>query len=176
MDKDEKEEEKMSREEKILLDFIRDHSDPLTENQNPTLSELLINSPKDTTMSDKNDSNVNEKCQAQASDSQVTKSHTGSNNNSTKSDPGSTTGHHAESIANKLSSKTAKVYDQEEEEVRTGSEIGKEQAKGASGGGRGEVEITGEMTGGRPGRKLLARGVRTLEPVRWPAGTPARRM
>ena len=147
----------MSSEEKILLDFIKDHSDPLNENQNQTLSEFHLNSPKDTTMSVKNDSKLDEKFQAQASDSQVTKSHTGSNNNSTKSDPGSTTGHQAKSITNKLSSKTAKVYNQEEEEVRTGSEIGKEKEEGASRGGRGEVEITGEMTSGSRKERRRAR-------------------
>ena len=104
-------------------------------------------------MLDKNDANITVKCQAQASDSEVTKTHTGSNNNSTKSIAGSTTGHQAESLDSILSSKTAQVYDQEEDEVM----VGKEQEDGAGGEDRGEVEITGEWTAGTRKERRKAR-------------------
>ena len=148
VDKEEKGEEKISSEEVITLEEVRDHSDPLNENQKQTLSELQLSSPKETTMADETYSKVNEKCQAQATDLQVTKSNPGSNNNGTKSNPGSTRGHQVESTTNELASNTAKVYEQEEEEVRITSETGKENEKGATGGGEGEVEITGEVMGG----------------------------
>ena len=60
-------------------------------------------------MSEDDDTKVNEKCQAKATDSPVTKSDHGSNNNGTKSNPGSTKGHKAESITTALASYTAKV-------------------------------------------------------------------
>ena len=133
---------------------VRDHSDPLYENQKPTFSELALNSRKDTIMSDDDDTKVNEKCQAKTTDLPVTKSNPRSNNNGTKSNPGSTKGHQAESITTALASDTAKVYKQEKEEVEIGSETGEKNEEEATGGGEGELEITGEVMGrGRRERK-----------------------
>ena len=105
-------------------------------------------------MSDDANSKENEKCQAKATDSPVTKSDPGSNNNGTKSNPGGTRGHQAESNTTTLASNTATVYKQEKEEVEIGSETGKENEEEATREGEGEVEITGEvMGGGRRERK-----------------------
>ena len=81
VDREQMKEEKKNSEEVITLTEVRDHSDPLNENQKPTFSELALNSPKDTIMSDDDDTKENEKCQAKATDSPVTKSDHRSNNN-----------------------------------------------------------------------------------------------
>ena len=96
-----------SSEEVITLMKVRDHSDPLNVNQKPNISELAIKSPKDTTMSDNDDTKVSKKCQAKDANSPVTKSDPGSNNNGTKSNLGSTKSHQAESITTELASDTA---------------------------------------------------------------------
>ena len=93
---------------------VRDPSDPLNVNQKPNFSDLAITSPKYTPMSDDDYTKVKEKCQAKAADSPVTKSASGSNNNGTKSSPGSTKGHQAESITDEPASDTVEVYEQEE--------------------------------------------------------------
>ena len=126
----------------VIRDFIRTNSGPPTEIENQTLSELNIDSPKDSFMSDKNDSTITVKCQAEASDYEVTKPQAGSNNSSTKSIAGSTTDHQTESVDIILSSKTTQAYELEEEEVRAGEE----KVDGAGGDDGGEVEIVEEVT------------------------------
>ena len=97
-------------------------------------------------MSDDDDTKVNEKCQAKAADSPVTKSASGSNNNGTKSSLGSTKGHQAESITNEPASDTAKVQEQEKEKEEISSETGEEEEDEVT--EVGEVEITKEVMGG----------------------------
>ena len=136
----ETEEEKRSSEEVITFIEVRDPSDPLNLNHKTNFSDLAINSPKDTTMLDDDDTKLNEKCQAKAADSPVKKSASGSNNN------GSTKGHQAESIINEPASDTAKVYEQEEEKEESSSETGEEEDDEVT--EVGEVEITKEVMGG----------------------------
>ena len=128
--------------EEVICDFLRTNSGPATEIENQTLSELNIDSPKDSFMSDENEFTITVKCQAEASDSEVTKSQAESNNNSTKSIAGSTTDHQEESVDIILSSKTTQVYELEEEEVTAGEE----KVDGAGGDDEGEVEIVEEVT------------------------------
>ena len=128
--------------EEVICDFIQTHSGPAIEIENQTLSELNIDSPKDSFMSDENDSTITVKCQAEASDSEVTKPPAWSKNNSAKSIAGSTTDHQAESFDVILSSKTTQVYKLEEEEVTAGEE----KVDGAGGDDGGEVEIVEEVT------------------------------
>ena len=51
----ETEEEKRSSEEVVTFMEVRDPLDPLNVNQKPNFSDLAINSPRDTTMSDNDD-------------------------------------------------------------------------------------------------------------------------
>ena len=76
VDKVEMEEEKRSSEEVTTFEQIMDHSDSLMVNQDPNLSNLAINSPKDYSESD--DDIMNENLKAQAKASMATKSTSGS--------------------------------------------------------------------------------------------------
>ena len=119
----EKQEEK-SDEDKICEFIGTDYSLEIkNEKQNP--SELNIDSPKDNSMSDDDDYTIKVKCQAEANDFESYEIPSGSNNKSTKPDDGSTKIHQEESLDPVLSSNIAMVYNEEEEEVMAGEELGR---------------------------------------------------
>ena len=75
--------EERSDEDKIR-DFIGPDYRDKTDGENQNLSELNINSPKESSMSDDNNSTPKVKCQADANDSESYEISEGSNFNSTK--------------------------------------------------------------------------------------------
>ena len=100
-------------EEVISFEQIEDHSDPISLNQNPNLSNLDINSPKDYLESDDDVFNENTKAQAEAS--MTAKSTTGSSTTVTKSITGSTESHLAEALTKTPPSKTDDIEMKDEE-------------------------------------------------------------
>ena len=108
-------------------------------NQDPNLSNLAINSPKDYSESD--DDVFNENLNAKAKASKATKSTSGSSILVTKSTTGSTKSNQAEALANKPTSKTADVYMQDEEKKDTKEEEDKMEEK------QEEVEEVKEVKG-----------------------------
>ena len=94
---------------------VKDHSDPLSVNQNNSFSNLAITSPKDTPMSDHGVTDKNENCKAEAEASLVTKVKLDSN-----------TSPQAEAITKELSS-AADVYLEEEEKKDINTETGEEE-------------------------------------------------
>ena len=104
-------------EEVISFEQIEDHSDPISLNQNPNISNLDINSPKDYLESDNDVFNENTKAKAEAS--MTTKSTTGSSITVTKSITGSTESHQAEALTKTPPSKTDDIDMQDEEKKET---------------------------------------------------------
>ena len=102
-------------EEVISFEQIEDHSDPISLNQNPNLSNLDINSPKDYLESDDDVFNENTKAKAEAS--MTAKSTTGSSTTVTKSITGSTESHLAEALTKTPPSKTDDIEMKDEEKL-----------------------------------------------------------
>ena len=113
---------------------VKDHSDPLSVNQNNSFSNLEITSPKDTPMSDDGVTDENENCKAEAEASLVT-----------KANPGSNTSPQAEAIIKELAS-AADVYLEEEEKKDINTETGEEEDDETA-----EEEEEGEEQGGGEG-------------------------
>ena len=158
-------EEEKSDEDKIG-DFIGTDFSYKTENEKQKPFELNIDSPNDNSMSDDDNSTTKIKCQVEAHDSESYEIPEGSSYNSTKPDTGGTQIHQEESPEPVLSSKTATVYTEEEEDVMAGEE----QGEGAEGGGGEEVVFVEEVKVGEgdmerrgtPGRRT-GKVARTVE-------------
>ena len=116
VDKVETKDERLG-EEMISFEQIEDHSDPISLNQDPNLSNLDINSPKDFFESD--DDVFNENTEAKIEASMTTKSTTGSSITVTKSITGSTKSHQAEALTKTPPSKTDDIDMQDEEKKET---------------------------------------------------------
>ena len=114
-------------EEVISFEQIEDHSDPISLNQNPNLSNLDINSPKDYLESDDDVFNENTKAKAEAS--MTAKSTTGSSITVTKSITGSTESHQAEALTKTPPSKTDDIDMQDEEKKETEEKYDKVEEK-----------------------------------------------
>ena len=149
---DVQEEEKLLREEEVIQDnqeemsgedILRNFIGPdfrnITDDDDQYLSELYVNSPKDS-MSDGDDSTPKVECQAKANESESCEISQESNYNSAKPTHGSTLNYQDESPEHLLSSTTAAL--QEEEIVLV------EGGEGEEGGGEDEVVCLKEVKGG----------------------------